>query len=68
MSEIMQWDNFIDVRLTLLVGSIVIGLPLSLLMYGGRLLWMLFREKKENWMLFREQKENLPRHLTARKR
>jgi len=45
MSEIMQWDNFIDVGLPLLVGSIVIGIPVSILMYGITLFWMLRREK-----------------------
>lgn len=46
MSEIMQWDNFIDVGLPLLVGSIVIGIPLSLLMYGVTLFWMHRRERQ----------------------
>lgn len=45
MSEIMQWDNFIDVGLPLLLGSIVIGLPLSILMYGVTLFWMHRREE-----------------------
>lgn len=45
MSEIMQWDNFIDVGLPLLVGSIVIALPISLLSYGVTLFWMLRQEK-----------------------
>lgn len=46
MSEIMQWDNFIDVGLPLLVGSIVIALPISLLAYGVTLYAMLRREEK----------------------
>jgi len=46
MSEIMQWNNFIDVGLPLLVGSIVIGLPCSLLVYVITLFWMLQREKR----------------------
>lgn len=45
MSEIMQWDNFIDVGLPLLLGSIVIAVPASMILYVVTLFWMLHREK-----------------------
>jgi uncharacterized protein (DUF2062 family) len=47
MSEILQWNHFIAVGLPLLVGSIVIALPLSLLMYVITLLWMHQRQKSK---------------------
>jgi len=51
MSEIMQWDNFIDVGLPLLIGSVVIAIPFSLLMYVVALVWMLRREKSRSKLL-----------------
>ncbi len=47
MSEIMQWNNFINVGLPLLVGTIAIALPISLLSYAVMLFWMLRREKNK---------------------
>ena len=47
ISELMQWDNFIDVGLPLLVGSIAIALPITLVTYGATLLWMLRRERRK---------------------
>ena len=46
ISELMQWDNFIDVGLPLLVGSIVVALPITLVTYGATLFWMYHRENK----------------------
>lgn len=47
MSAIMQWNNFINVGLPLLVGTIAIALPISLLSYAVMLFWMLRREKNK---------------------
>ncbi|MFI0347419.1 MAG: DUF2062 domain-containing protein [Chthoniobacterales bacterium] len=46
ISEIMQWDNFIDVGLPLLVGSAFIALPFALIAYVLTLFFMLRREKR----------------------
>jgi len=65
MSEIMQWNNFIDVGLPLLVGSIVIAVPCSLLMYVVALFWMLRRgarseeRKKINHKEHKEHKKEI---------
>lgn len=48
LSEIMQWDNFVNILYPWLVGSVVIALPFTLLSYGATLFFMLSREKKKS--------------------
>lgn len=44
ISELLQWDNFVDIGLPLLVGGIVFAIPFSLLSYGAVLLIMKWRQ------------------------
>jgi uncharacterized protein (DUF2062 family) len=46
ISELLQWDNFVDIGLPLLVGGIVFAVPFSLLSYGTVLLIMNWRQKR----------------------
>ena len=46
ISELLQWDNFVDIGLPLLVGGIVFAVPFSLLSYGAVLLIMNWRQKR----------------------
>ena len=46
ISELLQWDNFVDIGLPLLVGGIVFAIPFSLLSYGAVLLIMNWRQKR----------------------
>jgi uncharacterized protein (DUF2062 family) len=46
ISELFQWDNFVDIGLPLLVGGIVFAIPFSLLSYGAVLLIMNWRQKR----------------------
>jgi uncharacterized protein (DUF2062 family) len=39
-SEILQWDNFVDIGLPLLVGGVIFALPVSLISYGAVLIIM----------------------------
>jgi hypothetical protein len=34
LSELLQWDNFIDIGLPLMIGGVVFALPVSLISYG----------------------------------
>lgn len=52
ISEIMQWDNFVDVGLPLLIGSIVVALPFALISYVVTLFFMLRRERKQLTRIF----------------
>ena len=40
LSEILQWDNFVNIGLPLMIGGIIIGIPMALLSYGVVLLIM----------------------------
>ena len=51
MSEIMQWNHFIDVGLPMLVGSAVIAFPFAVISYVLTLLFMLRREKKRGFVV-----------------
>jgi uncharacterized protein (DUF2062 family) len=46
ISELLQWDNFVDIGLPLLVGGIVFAIPFTLLSYGAVLLIMNWRQKR----------------------
>lgn len=48
LSEIMSWDHFIDVGLPLLIGSVVIAIPCSLLSYGITLFFMYSRQNRRS--------------------
>jgi uncharacterized protein (DUF2062 family) len=39
-SEILQWDNFVDIGLPLLVGGVIFARPVSLISYGAVLIIM----------------------------
>lgn len=40
LSEILQWDNFVDIGLPLMVGGAVVATPISLASYGAVLIIM----------------------------
>lgn len=46
ISELLQWDNFVDIGLPLLVGGGVFAIPFTLLSYGAVLLIMNWRQKR----------------------
>jgi uncharacterized protein len=46
ISEIFQWDNFIDIGLPLLVGGVVFAIPFTALSYGIVLLVMKWRQER----------------------
>lgn len=46
ISEIFQWDNFVDIGLPLLVGGVVFAIPFTLISYGVVLLIMKWRQKR----------------------
>jgi uncharacterized protein (DUF2062 family) len=46
ISEIFQWDNFVDIGLPLLVGGVVFAVPFTLISYGVVLLIMKWRQKR----------------------
>jgi uncharacterized protein (DUF2062 family) len=47
LSEILQWDNFIDVLYPWLLGSIIIAIPFTCLAYVITLIFMYSREMKK---------------------
>jgi uncharacterized protein (DUF2062 family) len=46
ISEIFQWDNFVDIGLPLLVGGIVFAIPFTIISYGVVLLIMRWRQER----------------------
>lgn len=40
LSEILQWDNFVNIGLPLMIGGVVIGIPMALISYGATLFIM----------------------------
>jgi uncharacterized protein len=46
ISEIFQWDNFVDIGLPLLVGGIAFAIPFTILSYGIVLLIMRWRQQR----------------------
>jgi len=46
ISELLQWDNFVDIGLPLLVGGIVFAIPFTLISYAAVLLIMKWRQKR----------------------
>jgi uncharacterized protein (DUF2062 family) len=47
LSEIFQWDNFVDIGLPLVIGGTVIAVPISVISYLGVLAIMRFRQAKK---------------------
>lgn len=45
ISELLQWDNFIDIGLPLLAGGVVFAIPFTVISYGLVLLVMKWRQK-----------------------
>jgi uncharacterized protein (DUF2062 family) len=45
-SEILQWDNFVDIGLPLLAGGIICAIPFTLLSYGFVLIVMKWRQNR----------------------
>jgi uncharacterized protein (DUF2062 family) len=56
-SEILQWDNFIDIGLPLLAGGIICAIPFTLLTYAIVLFVMRIRYKRRIQRMM-EQKES----------
>lgn len=48
LSELISVDHFIDIGLPLLLGSVIIAIPCSLLSYGMTLFFMHYRQRREN--------------------
>jgi len=46
ISEFLQWDNFIDIGLPLLVGGVVCAIPFTVISYGVVLLVMKWRQAR----------------------
>ena len=46
LSELLQWDNFIDIGLPLTVGGVVFAAPVSLITYGSVLFIMRVRTQR----------------------
>lgn len=46
ISEIFQWDNFIDIGLPLVVGGVVFAIPFTVISYAGVLFVMKWRQKR----------------------
>lgn len=46
ISEIFQWDNFLDIGLPLLIGGVVFAIPFTLVSYGVVLVVMKWRQKR----------------------
>lgn len=59
ISEIMQWDNFINILYPWLLGSVIIAIPFTLLSYVATLIFMYYREKKN------VARRNHPSHFSS---
>ena len=46
ISEILQWDNFIDIGLPLVIGGVVFAIPFTVISYAGVLFVMKWRQKR----------------------
>lgn len=46
ISEIFQWDNFVDIGLPLMVGGVVFAIPFTVISYGAVLFIMKWRQKR----------------------
>jgi uncharacterized protein (DUF2062 family) len=46
ISELLQWDNFVDIGLPLLVGGVVFAIPITVFSYGVVLLIMRWRQAR----------------------
>jgi len=46
ISELLQWDNFVDIGLPLLVGGVVFAIPFTLISYAAVLLIMKWRQNR----------------------
>jgi uncharacterized protein (DUF2062 family) len=46
ISEIFQWDNFIDIGLPLVIGGVVFAIPFTVISYAGVLFVMKWRQKR----------------------
>ena len=55
-SEILQWDNFVDIGLPLLIGGVLFAIPASLVTYGVVLMVMKARSARRKKL---EQKPEL---------
>jgi uncharacterized protein (DUF2062 family) len=47
LSEIFQWDNFVDIGLPLVIGGTVLAIPISVIFYLGVLAIMRFRQSRK---------------------
>ena len=45
-SEILQWDNFVDIGVPLAAGGIILAIPISIISYGVVLLIMILRANR----------------------
>jgi hypothetical protein len=46
ISEIFQWDNFVDIGLPLMVGGVICAIPFTLLSYAAVLFVMRWRQQR----------------------
>lgn len=46
ISEIFQWDNFVDIGLPLMVGGVICAIPFTFLSYGAVLVVMRWRQQR----------------------
>jgi uncharacterized protein (DUF2062 family) len=47
LSEILQWENFINILYPWVLGSFIIAIPFTILSYIATLIFMFYREKKK---------------------
>jgi hypothetical protein len=46
LSELLQWDNFVDIGLPLAIGGIVVAIPMAILTYLVLLVFMRYRASR----------------------